>query len=88
MWEQRYQALQPHRSEGQTRYYDNSQLRRLLNIVSLIGHEHKVATLCGYSDKQLFEMIKKVIVFPPPALKVTHGWFLQAKERIMKLGFF
>jgi methanogenic corrinoid protein MtbC1 len=58
IWEQRYNALKPVRSEGNTRYYDNQQLRRLLNIVSLIDTDHKVSELCSMSDEALYRLIK------------------------------
>lgn len=57
IWEQRYNALKPNRSEGNTRYYDNTQLRRLLNIVSLTGADQKPSELCKMSDKKLFDLI-------------------------------
>jgi transposase len=57
IWEQRYNALQPNRSEGNTRYYDNEQLRRLLNIVSLSNQHYKVSELCGMPDQQLFKLV-------------------------------
>ena len=57
IWEQRYNALQPNRSVGNTRYYDNTQLRRLLNIVSLIGNQYKVSELCLMPDEKLFQLI-------------------------------
>ena len=46
MWEQRYQVLSPSRSSGNTRIYNNADLKRLLNIVSLTDSGHKVAELC------------------------------------------
>lgn len=57
MWEQRYHALKPNRSVGNTRSYDNSQLRRLLNIVSLMEGDYKVSELCNMSDKKLYKLI-------------------------------
>ena len=57
MWEQRYGALTPSRSKGNTRYYDNTQLKRLLNIVSLLDSSHKVSVLCALSDDKLSEMV-------------------------------
>ncbi|MFA6944814.1 MAG: MerR family transcriptional regulator [Pedobacter sp.] len=57
VWEQRYNALKPERSEGNTRYYDDSQLRRLLNIVSLMENGYKVSHLCSLSDENLFSLI-------------------------------
>jgi len=53
VWEQRYKAFKPMRSEGNTRYYDGLQLRRLLNIVSLMDNEFKVSALCTMSDEAL-----------------------------------
>lgn len=57
IWEQRYNALSPNRTEGNTRYYDNEQLRRLLNIVSLADFDYKVSELCIMPDKKLFKLI-------------------------------
>jgi DNA-binding transcriptional MerR regulator/methylmalonyl-CoA mutase cobalamin-binding subunit len=59
IWEQRYNALSPNRSEGNTRYYDNNQLRRLLNIVSLMESEYKVSELCSMTDQELFRKLDK-----------------------------
>ncbi len=59
MWEQRYNALQPNRSEGNTRYYDSTQLRRLLNIVSLMDTDYKVSELCAMDDKKMFTILEK-----------------------------
>lgn len=60
IWEQRYNALKPNRSEGNTRYYDNSQLRRLLNIVSLMESGYKVSELGALPDETLFELLEKI----------------------------
>jgi methanogenic corrinoid protein MtbC1 len=62
IWEQRYNALRPLRSEGNTRYYDNGQLRRLLNIVSLMDRDHKVSELCSMPDKMLFSLIEETVL--------------------------
>lgn len=58
IWEKRYNALEPVRSEGNTRYYDGEQLRRLLNIVSLKQQEPNLSVLCNYSDEELFQKVK------------------------------
>ena len=62
IWEQRYDALKPTRSEGNTRYYDSEQLRRLLNIVSLTHTtNYKISELCQMSDQKLFDMINEEV---------------------------
>lgn len=59
IWEQRYNALKPERSEGNTRYYNNNQLRRLLNIVSMMDSQYKISELCTMPDDQLSDLIFK-----------------------------
>jgi hypothetical protein len=60
VWERRYNALSPNRSEGNTRYYDNQQLRRLLNIVSLMESDYKVSELCLMPDNKLFSLVEEL----------------------------
>ena len=38
VWEQRYAFLEPHRTNTNIRYYDESQLRQLLNVSLLLFH--------------------------------------------------
>ena len=59
VWEQRYNGLNPTRSEGNTRYYDNLQLRRLLNIVSLLESDYKISELCSMTDQMLFKLLEQ-----------------------------
>jgi DNA-binding transcriptional MerR regulator len=56
IWERRYNALEPGRSKGNTRYYNSKQLKRLLNIVSLMNG-HKISRLCSMPDKKLYELL-------------------------------
>ncbi|MET3114352.1 DNA-binding transcriptional MerR regulator/methylmalonyl-CoA mutase cobalamin-binding subunit [Pedobacter sp. CG_S7] len=61
IWEQRYQALQPLRSAGNTRHYEDSQLKRLLNIVSLSESGLKISQICALSDEDMKGLIQKDI---------------------------
>lgn len=65
-WEKRYQTLSPNRSEGNTRYYDGNQLRRLLNIASLLNSGYKISELSTYTDKQLHELLLSEIEWVNP----------------------
>lgn len=60
IWEQRYNALRPIRSRGNTRSYDGTQLRRLLNIVSLMDAGYKISEIGSLSDQQLYDLLKNV----------------------------
>lgn len=59
VWEKRYNALKPTRSEGNTRYYENTQLRRLLNIVSLMESDFKISELCSMTDEMMFKLLEE-----------------------------
>lgn len=66
IWEQRYNALKPNRTEGNTRYYDGNQLRRLLNITSLLGKDYKISKLCAMPDEDLNQLIDTYFLQPDP----------------------
>lgn len=57
MWEQRYNALQPMRSDGNTRLYDDNQLKKLLNIVSLNQSGLKISKICSLSEQVVDELL-------------------------------
>ena len=62
IWEQRYQALRPKRSEGNTRTYSGLDLKRLLNIVTLIDSGYKVSELCIMDDEVLSKLLRELYV--------------------------
>ncbi len=59
-WEQRYGALKPTRTEGNTRTYSSLDLKRLLNIVSLMDSGYKIAELGAMNDEELNAETKKL----------------------------
>ena len=61
IWERRYNALSPLRSAGNTRQYDDDQLRRLLNIVSLNQSGLKISNICRLSQAEMNELIQQEI---------------------------
>lgn len=63
IWEQRYQALKPDRTEGNTRTYSNVELKRLLNIVSLMDSGHKISEISMKSDAELNLLIREIYEF-------------------------
>lgn len=58
MWERRYSILVPHRSVGNTRYYDDKQLLRLLNVVSISQKGLKISKICNLSDEAIVEHLE------------------------------
>lgn len=62
IWEKRYGALNPLRSEGNTRYYNGEHLRRLLNLVSLIEEGYRISELAAKDDSEIASLILKLLL--------------------------
>lgn len=61
IWERRYNALEPMRSAGNTRFYDDNHLRRLLNIVGVSQSGMKISQVCALSDQEIDLLLKQEI---------------------------
>lgn len=61
IWEQRYNVLTPLRSETNIRYYDDNQLRKLLNVVSLIAAGNKISAISKLSEQELKDKIAALL---------------------------
>src|SRR5689334_707490 len=61
IWERRYNALQPSRTAGNTRYYDDEQLKRLLNIAGLYFAGHKISKACAMSKEEMDSFLQQEI---------------------------
>src|SRR5690606_41352608 len=61
IWEQRYGALSPKRTAGNTRTYDSLDLQRLLIIVSLIDSGYRISEFGSMNDEGLNDLIKQQI---------------------------
>ena len=59
IWERRYGALQPSRTAGNTRFYDDEQLKRLLCIAGLYHAGHKISRACGMSEDEMSELLQQ-----------------------------
>jgi len=53
MWEQRFQMFEPRRTPGNIRYYNDSDLKKLLNLSFLTQQGYKVSVLARMSDDEL-----------------------------------
>jgi DNA-binding transcriptional MerR regulator len=61
IWERRYHALEPMRSAGNTRLYDDRQLRRLLNIVGLSNSGLKISQVCALTEEEMNALLEKEV---------------------------
>ena len=60
IWEQRYDILKPMRSNGNIRFYDGDQLKKLLNVVTLINAGNKISAISELSPKEINKRIESL----------------------------
>ncbi len=53
IWEQRYNLLSPKRTETNIRYYDDADLRLILNVALLNEHGYKISKIAKLSEEEL-----------------------------------
>lgn len=62
IWEQRYKLLVPSRSEGNTRYYSEEQLMKLLNVALLNKNGVKISHIAKLTNAELIEKANELAV--------------------------
>jgi DNA-binding transcriptional MerR regulator len=60
IWEQRYGMLEPLRTDTNIRYYDDNQLRKLLNVVSLINAGNKISAVAKLTVEEIEHRIESI----------------------------
>jgi DNA-binding transcriptional MerR regulator len=60
IWEQRYNVIVPLRTETNIRYYDDQQLKKILNIVSLINAGGKISAISRLTDSEFEKEIRSL----------------------------
>ena len=58
IWEQRYNLFKPHRTASNIRYYDDNQLRKLLNVTALLELGYKISHIADMSNAQMMQELK------------------------------
>jgi DNA-binding transcriptional MerR regulator len=58
IWEQRYNLFKPQRTASNIRYYDDNQLRKLLNVTALLELGYKISHIGDMSNAQITQELK------------------------------
>ncbi len=59
IWEKRYGLITPSRTETNRRFYDDEQVRRLLNVTTLLSYGHKISKIAALSNEEVCTLIEK-----------------------------
>lgn len=61
IWEQRYEILVPQRSKTNIRYYDNYDLKKILNVAILNNNGYKISNIAKLNEKNLITEVEKFL---------------------------
>ncbi|MFZ4402018.1 MAG: MerR family transcriptional regulator [Bacteroidales bacterium] len=64
IWEKRYDIVNPHRTSTNIRFYTDMDLKKLMNVASLVRLGVKISTLSGLSYEELNERINEMHHLP------------------------
>jgi len=59
IWEKRYNLITPDRTDTNRRYYNDDQVRKLLNVTTLMAYGHKISKIASYSDDEMHSHIQQ-----------------------------
>lgn len=60
IWEQRYNLIKPKRTLTNIRRYDNEQVKKLLNVTTLLSKGYKISKIANLSNKEIHQEIIRI----------------------------
>jgi DNA-binding transcriptional MerR regulator len=60
IWEKRYNLFNPDRTDTNIRTYSGDDLKKLLNITSVMKQGMKISKVCSLSDEEIIEIIEEI----------------------------
>ncbi len=89
IWEQRYNIMNPKRSDSNIRLYDDSDLKLVLNISLLKEHGHKISEIAKYTLDELSNEVLKIsdqqLSYPDQIHALTIAMIDMDEERFEKV---
>ena len=88
IWEQRYNFIKPKRTDTNIRFYDDEDLKFVLNVSLLKDHGHKISKICSMPEQDIQEEVKKLmdkkLGFPEQIQSLTLAMLELDEERFEK----
>ena len=89
IWEQRYNFIKPKRTETNIRYYNDADLKLILNISRLKDNGYKISRICCMSSEKFQEEVLRLtenkIGFPDQIHGLTLAMLELDEDRFEKL---
>lgn len=65
IWEKRYDLISPDRTSTNIRLYNDAQVKKLLNVTTLLEHGYKISKIAALSQQELNNAVGKILESPP-----------------------
>lgn len=89
IWEQRYDFIKPKRTETNIRFYDDDDLRLILNVSLLKENGHKISNISrmpyGQMQDEVIKLTEKRLSYPEQIHSLTLAMIDQDEERFEKI---
>jgi DNA-binding transcriptional MerR regulator len=89
IWEQRYDFIKPKRTETNIRYYDDQDLKLILNVSLLKDNGHKISTISRMAydqmQKEVIKLTEKRLSYPEQIHALTLAMIDHDEERFEKI---
>jgi DNA-binding transcriptional MerR regulator len=89
IWEQRYDFIKPKRTDTNIRYYDDQDLKLVLNVSLLKDHGHKISKISRmpYSEmqKEVLKLTEKRLSYPEQIHALTLAMIDHDEDRFEKI---
>jgi DNA-binding transcriptional MerR regulator len=72
IWEKRFGLIQPSRSATNRRYYNSDQVRKLINIATLVGDGYKISAIAAMGIDDLNKAIETHHIAVPVEAQITN----------------
>ena len=60
IWEQRYNLIKPERTETNIRRYNDEQVKKMLNVTTLLSEGYKISKIAALKEKEILEAVVKI----------------------------
>lgn len=89
IWEQRYNFIRPKRTDTNIRYYDDEDLKLVLNIALLKDNGHKISRICDMQGDEMqlevMKLMEKKLGFPEQIQGLTLAMLEIDEDRFEKI---
>lgn len=89
IWEQRYNFIKPKRTDTNIRYYDDEDLKLVLNIALLKDNGHKISRICLMENEEMqievMKLMEKKLGFPEQIQGLTLSMLELDEDRFEKI---